>query len=229
MEEKDQDFTVVEHGDVEVVGNPAALFAAMAEAQSKIEGATKDNRNDFFKSNYADLAGVWAACHKHLTSAGLCVIQNPSVHFEVVADKPFAIVTLTTILGHKSGAYICASNRITCKDNSPQGIGSATTYIRRYALAAIAGVAQVDDDGNAASERKQPGDKQASEQSGGMTVEEVAAAVEKIKNCTTVEELGTVWNSLNDSEKLVCKQLKDGLKSRLSKAAKNGSESEVNT
>jgi hypothetical protein len=32
-----------------------------------------------------------------------------------------------------------------------QGAGSALTYMRRYALAAVVGVVQADDDGNAAS------------------------------------------------------------------------------
>ena len=41
--------------------------------------------------------------------------------------------------------------------NDPQGIGSALTYARRYALQAIAGVAaEDDDDGNAAGRRDKP-------------------------------------------------------------------------
>mgnify|MGYP002132282933 FL=1 len=35
-----------------------------------------------------------------------------------------------------------------------QGAGSALTYMRRYALAAVVGVVQADDDGNAASSPK---------------------------------------------------------------------------
>ena len=36
--------------------------------------------------------------------------------------------------------------------HDPQGIGSCITYARRYALAAMAGVYQIDDDGNTASQ-----------------------------------------------------------------------------
>ena len=38
----------------------------------------------------------------------------------------------------------------------PQGIGSATTYLRRYSAAAVAGIAQEDDDGNTAAHDKKP-------------------------------------------------------------------------
>jgi ERF superfamily len=41
------------------------------------------------------------------------------------------------------------------KDSSPQGQGSAITYLRRYALSAVLGIAtEDDDDGNAASSAK---------------------------------------------------------------------------
>jgi hypothetical protein len=40
--------------------------------------------------------------------------------------------------------------------DDPQGVGSCITYARRYALAAIVGVAPEDDDGNAASLPQKP-------------------------------------------------------------------------
>jgi hypothetical protein len=43
---------------------------------------------------------------------------------------------------------------VLTKDASPQGQGSGITYARRYALAAIVGLAQVDDDAEAAQGRK---------------------------------------------------------------------------
>ena len=52
---------------------------------------------------------------------------------------------------HSSGQWIAGVTPIRPKDDSPQAMGSAITYARRYALSAIVGLAQVDDDGNAAS------------------------------------------------------------------------------
>jgi hypothetical protein len=55
------------------------------------------------------------------------------------------------MLIHSSGEYVTSTYPLVIKDlNNPQSIGSVVTYARRYTLAAIAGVAQVDDDGEAA-------------------------------------------------------------------------------
>lgn len=120
------------------------LAAALATAQGKITGALKDSANPFFKSKYADLASVWDACRTALSENGLAVIQTT----EAVAPES---ITLVTTLAHKSGQWIRGVMTMTPKDSSPQAAGSCLTYLRRYALAAIVGIAQVDDDANAAS------------------------------------------------------------------------------
>ena len=114
------------------------LAAALAAAQAQIEGAKKDSANPFFKSTYADLASVWAACRKPLTDHGLAVLQ-----------APVGIGTVTTMLLHKSGQWVKATCSADPKDHGPQSIGSVLTYLRRYALSGFAGVPQIDDDGNA--------------------------------------------------------------------------------
>jgi hypothetical protein len=59
---------------------------------------------------------------------------------------------LTTMLMHSSGEWLAATSRMTPKDQTPQGQGSAITYLRRYALSSVLGLAtEDDDDGNAAS------------------------------------------------------------------------------
>jgi hypothetical protein len=120
------------------------LAAALAIAQGEITGALKSSKNPFFKSNYADLASVWDACRESLSRNGLAVIQTT----EGVSTET---ITVVTTLAHKSGQFIKGVLTMTPKDGSPQAFGSCLTYARRYALAAIVGVAQVDDDANAAS------------------------------------------------------------------------------
>lgn len=121
----------------------AKLAEALSKAQGEIKGAAKDTDNTFFKSRYADLASVWDACRASLSAHGLSVIQTT----EDGADG----VTVVTTLAHSSGEWV--DGRLTLKPvkGDPQGVGSAITYARRYALAAIVGVAPEDDDGNAAS------------------------------------------------------------------------------
>lgn len=121
------------------------LFEAMAKAQAEMTDAEKDSTNPFFKSKYADLASVRAACVPALAKNGLCVMQFP------FADGKSVIVV--TIVGHSSGQYIRAELTLLAKADDAQSIGSAISYGRRYSLMAVAGVAasEDDDDGNAAA------------------------------------------------------------------------------
>ncbi len=121
----------------------AQLAAALAKAQAEIGGATKSKQNPHYRSRYADLAEVWDACRQALSTHGLSVVQQPS------ADGPR--VTVTTILLHESGEYLQSALTMTAVQETPQAIGSCITYARRYALAAVVGVAPEDDDGHAAS------------------------------------------------------------------------------
>ena len=122
-----------------------ALAAALSKAQADITGALKDSSNPFFKSKYADLASCWDACRKQLAANGLSVIQTTQMTEQGLM--------LVTTLAHSSGEWIAGQMPVLTKDNSPQGQGSGITYARRYALAAIVGLAQIDDDAEAAQGR----------------------------------------------------------------------------
>lgn len=118
------------------------LFAALVKAQSKIRGALKDSDNPFFKSKYADLESCWEAIRDPLTANGLCIIQTMA--HENGEDY------LDTTLAHTSGQWIKGRIRLLLPKKDPQGMGSSITYARRYGLAAIVGLTQVDDDAEAA-------------------------------------------------------------------------------
>jgi hypothetical protein len=123
----------------------AAFYEDLAKAQAEIEGAKKDSANPHFRSKYADLASVWDAIREPLTKHGFCVTQE-------LTDAAEGCVRLMTTLGHKSGQVISSAFSLKLKDpTNPQAAGSAITYMRRYALMAVTGVAPVDDDGNDAA------------------------------------------------------------------------------
>jgi hypothetical protein len=133
----------------------AELAAALAAAQAEMRGASKDASNPMFRSKYASLASIWEAAREPLTSNGLSVVQTPEI-------SDFGVCTLTTTLLHSSGEWISSTMsvpvlpQVVSRGDPPvqtaQSYGSALTYARRYALAAIAGIApDDDDDGNAAS------------------------------------------------------------------------------
>ena len=125
----------------------AALAAALSKAQSAMTGAKKDSVNPHFKSKYADLASVWDACREPLTKNGLSVIQLPG--------KDEVGYYVETVLAHSSGEFVSCKLHIVPIKDDPQGLGSSITYARKYALAAIAGIApdDSDDDGEAAMGR----------------------------------------------------------------------------
>lgn len=119
------------------------LAKALCQTQATVEAVKKDANNPFFKSKYADLASIWHAIREALTSNGLSVLQEPSTE----CNK----VRITTTLIHTSGEYVRSTLEVVAVKTDPQGIGSAITYARRYALGSIVGIAPEDDDGNAAS------------------------------------------------------------------------------
>jgi len=127
----------------------ANLAKALSIVQGKLTYAKKDSKNPFFKSNYADLESVWDACRELLSINNLAVAQFPGLYSEL--DKS---MSLTTILTHASGEWISQEMSVPITKPDAQGAGSALTYMRRYALAAVVGVVQADDDGNAASSPK---------------------------------------------------------------------------
>jgi len=119
------------------------LALALSKAQGAITGALKDSTNPFFKSNYADLGNVLAACRGPLSKNELAVIQTTE-------PSDTSVVVVTTLV-HSSGQWIRGRLQMRPTKPDPQGIGSALTYCRRYSYAAIVGVAQIDDDANNAS------------------------------------------------------------------------------
>jgi hypothetical protein len=127
----------------------ANLAKALSTVQGKLTHAKKDSANPFFKSKYADLESVWDACRDLLANNGLAVAQFPGTYCELDHS-----MSLTTILTHESGEYISQEMSVPVTKPDAQGAGSCLTYMRRYALAAVVGVVQADDDGNAASSPK---------------------------------------------------------------------------
>jgi hypothetical protein len=144
----------------------AQLADALSKAQALIVGAVKDSDNPFYHSKYADLATVWDACRPALTANKLSVVQTPRTLFTTAPEietvtsrgtnetrnrvKVATTVKLTTTLLHASGEWVSGTVSAMLANADPQSIGSAITYLRRYGLSAVVGVAQVDDDGEGA-------------------------------------------------------------------------------
>lgn len=125
------------------------LATALSKAQGEMSVAKKDTTNTFFKSKYADLSSVWEAARIPLSKNGLSVVQTTN-------PTDGKSVELVTTLMHSSGQWIEGTTVMIPTKQDPQGMGSCITYMRRYALSAILGISQDDDDGNAAAEKGKP-------------------------------------------------------------------------
>jgi hypothetical protein len=157
------------------------LAPAMAAAQAKLKPALKEKANPAFKgSKYADLGSVWEACEQALESNGLSVVQGYST------EGPKG--SLWTMLLHTSGQYVMGTCPLVLPKDDPQGMGSATTYYRRYGLAAMLGIVQEDDDGNAAS-RDLPKPHAAKAGDDKVALDWLA----KFEECATIPELAAEW------------------------------------
>lgn len=125
------------------------LAVALAKFNGEVSKIEKDSSNPHFRNKYASLDNIIDEIRPILTKHGLSVIQMPGGDGEMFS--------MTTMLLHESGEWI-ESDPIKMRPvkNDPQGIGSCTTYARRYSLAAFLSLnTGEDDDGNAASHAPQ--------------------------------------------------------------------------
>jgi hypothetical protein len=160
-----------------------SLFPALIKAQSELKHAIKSAENPHFRSKYADLGAVWDAAKEALSSNDLAALQD------AVCDENGLAVNTRII--HSSGEWIdFASPAIPLDKRSAHGIGSALTYGRRYSLSAALGiVADLDDDGNAASSDADAEPKQINKAGISAVRAEVTSACKEFHSCADSDTL----------------------------------------
>lgn len=115
----------------------ATLAAALAAFQAELPKVVKNASNPHFKNKFADLTELSNVVLPVLGKHGLAWSAMPNM----VEGR--GMVLETTLL-HESGEKMTGAYPLV--GSTPQQIGSAITYARRYALAAVTGVAADDDD-----------------------------------------------------------------------------------
>ena len=124
------------------------LAKALSQAQADMKAAVLNAENPFLKNKYADLGAVIEAARPALAKHGLSFTQLVSSNQEYIS--------LETYLLHESGEWLNSVFSLPFGDvkgrSLAQEAGSIITYMRRYALAAVLGIAtESDDDSNLAS------------------------------------------------------------------------------
>ena len=100
----------------------------------------------FYKSPYSTVSDCLAAVLPALNKNGLCLIQGSE--YDALTKSFF----VTTHLVHTSGEWMKSKIFVPIGQKwDAQAVGIATTYGRRYLLAAMCGLAQADDDANSIS------------------------------------------------------------------------------
>lgn len=173
------------------------ISTALSKAQGELENANKNATNPHFRNNYADLATILNVVRPVLAKHGLAITQHPSF-----GD---GIVYVTSLLSHSSGQWMqsCISTPVSKAD--AQGVGSAITYCRRYSLAAIAGISQEDDDGNAASVKNTET----------PAYKHNVKIIKQFQGAKTLVELHDVWNSVDVGLRSHYAEAKDVAKQRI--------------
>jgi hypothetical protein len=128
----------------------ATIAAALAKAQVELTNPEKSlvatirspfprERDRSFR--YAPLSSGLDIVRKSLGRHEIATIQSTEI------DKEAGLLRLTTILAHSSGEWV-SSEWPVCQISdiaSPQRMGAALTYARRYALFTLVGIAGEDD------------------------------------------------------------------------------------
>jgi hypothetical protein len=128
----------------------AALASALAKAQTELVNPEKSltatiraaRPGEVERSfRYAPLSSGLDSVRKALGQHEIALIQTTAI------DATTGMVNLTTTLAHASGEWV-ASDWPVCPTSdiaSPQRMGAALTYARRYALFTLVGIAGEDD------------------------------------------------------------------------------------
>ncbi len=124
------------------------IAEAIAKAQAELENVERGGTNPHFRSRYAQLGAVLDEVRPKFAKHGVAILQH-------AVNGAGSTVGIVTRLAHSSGQWIESSLYVAPTKFDAQGAGSVISYLRRYALMAVAGIGPDDDDGEAAVGRPQ--------------------------------------------------------------------------
>jgi hypothetical protein len=124
------------------------LAGAIAKAQAELGNVERGGTNPHFHSRYAQLGAVLDEVRPKFAKHGVAILQH-------AVNGEGSNVGIVTRLAHSSGQWIESSLYVAPTRFDAQGAGSVISYLRRYALMAVAGIGPDDDDGEAAVGRPQ--------------------------------------------------------------------------
>lgn len=125
------------------------LATALLKAQGEMGKLLKDSSNPHFNSTYASLAAVLDTVRGPLTNAGL-------VLYQAATTEDNNVLVHSMLIHAETGEFIEEVLPLPVIQKTPQALGSAITYGRRYLAMAMCGLAPDDDDGEEGSKQPRP-------------------------------------------------------------------------
>lgn len=117
------------------------IYKKLFQVRKEVGNITKNQKNPFYNNNYADLNQIIDHINPILNKYDLLLLQPLN------DNKVF-----TNIIDIKSEKQVQSSLDLP-NDLSPQKIGSAISYYRRYTLLSLLSLLSEDDDGNLTDKR----------------------------------------------------------------------------
>lgn len=165
------------------LGNTLTLHQKLHRAKLAIGKVTKNATNPHFKKAYADINALLDAVEPILLENGLLLLQP------IQGNN-----VCTQIIDIDSGAMIESCMELP-SNLTPQQLGSAVTYYRRYTLQSSLSLQAIDDDANTAEQAAKQPVKQT------LDTERFNNALAKIKaGGYTVEQLKSKFNLTKEQE-----------------------------
>ena len=182
------------------------LITALAKAQAEFTFASKDSSNPAFHSKYADLAANIIAVRPALSKHGIALMQFDASDVE----RQTAAVTTALHYGEQWMSVTVEAPAVGMKGFNVQSLGACWTYLRRYTLQALCGLASDDDDGNSLAVENKPVARKKAENG---TAAAADTSVVRSQFFAKAKELG--WG-LGEIKKYLVAVFQDGSTSKLS-------------
>ena len=122
------------------------LYGALVKLRGVLSNPEKNSINPHYKSKYCKLEDLIQHVREPLSSHGLTFVQN-------IVNEEKSVMAQTTII-HESGETLTLDGPAVLLDKfTPQGVGAACTYAKRYGICSAFGIeSDEDDDANAAED-----------------------------------------------------------------------------
>lgn len=178
------------------------IIKALFNARQKFTKVKKDKTNSHLKNKYATLDSVLDAIMPALTDDGIFETQGMSDE-----NLQGQIKLITRFTHVESGQWVEYYTTLPIQKNDPQGLGSAMTYARRYALVAALGLSQADDDAQLAVKSAQDWKKD----------------LDQCEDLVTLKDtFGTAYKQSDAANRVIIKEHYDKLKAKLEISSARG-------